>query len=63
MKINYNDPKSLECSKTILRGDIITVQEYITEQDKYQIKNITLHLKELGKQNKNQASRKKKNKD
>ena len=37
-------------SKTVLRGRFIVVQAYINEQKKYQINNLTLHLKQLKKE-------------
>ena len=38
------------CSKTALRGKFIAVQSYFKKQEKHQIDNLTLHLKQLEKE-------------
>ena len=38
------------CSKTVLRGKFITIQAYLKKQEKSQVNNLTLHLKELEKE-------------
>ena len=49
-----------DAAKTILRGKFILIQSYLKKQEKSQISNLTLHLKELGKeQTKSKASRRK----
>ena len=41
------------CSKTVLRGKFIAIQSYLWKQEKHQIGNLTLHLKQLEKEKKN----------
>ena len=36
--------------KTLLRGKFIAIQAYLKKQDKSQINNLTLHLKQLEKE-------------
>ena len=36
-----------DAGKAILRGKFITIQSYLKEQEKHQIDNLTLHLKQL----------------
>ena len=38
------------CSKSSFRGKFITIQSYLKEQEKHQIDNLTLHLKQLEQQ-------------
>ena len=49
------------CSKTVLRRKFIAIQFYLKKQEKSQIKNLSLHLKELEKeeQTKPKVSRRK----
>ena len=46
-------------SKAVLRGKFIEIQAYLRKQEKSQINNLTLHLKELEKeeQTKHKVSR------
>ena len=37
-------------SKTVLRGRFIAIQAYLKKQEKNQINNLTLHLKQLEKE-------------
>ena len=37
----------LDTAKAVLRGMLIAIQAYLRKQEKSQIKNLTLHLKEL----------------
>ena len=48
-------------AKAVLRGKFIAIQAYLKEQEKSQINNLTLHLKELEKeeQTKPKVSRRK----
>ena len=48
-------------SKAVLRGKFIAIQSYLKKQETSQINNITLHLKQLEKeeQKKTQVSRRK----
>ena len=50
-----------DAAKAILRGKFIAIQSYLKKQEKSQIKNLTLHLKELEKeeQTKPKVSRRK----
>ena len=36
--------------KAVLRGKFIAIQEYLKKQEKSQINNLTLHLKQLEKE-------------
>ena len=36
--------------KTVLRGKFITIQSYLKKQEKHQMDNLTLHLKQLEKE-------------
>ena len=36
--------------KAVLRGKFIAIQAYLKKQEKIQINNLTLHLKQLGKE-------------
>ena len=49
-----------DAAKAVLRGKFRAIQAYLKKQEKSQISNLTLHLKELGKeQTKSKASRRK----
>ena len=37
-------------AKVVLRGKFIAIQSYLKKQQKYQIENLTLHLKQLEKE-------------
>ena len=49
------------CSSDLLKGNFIAIQAYLKKQEKSQINNLTLHLKELEKeeQTKPKVSRRK----
>ena len=49
------------CSKTVLRGKFMAIQSHLKKQQKYQIHNLTLHLKQIQKeeQRKPKVSRRK----
>ena len=50
------------CRKAVLRGKFIAIQPYLKKQEKHQINNLTLHLKQLEKEkqtNKQKISRRK----
>ena len=51
----------LDSVKAVLRGRFIAIQAYLKKQEKNQINNLTLHLKQLEKEQKTQklAERKK----
>ena len=38
--------------KAVLRGKFLAIQSYLKKQEKHQIANLTLHLKQLEKKNK-----------
>ena len=38
------------CSEVVLRGKFIEIQSYLKKQEKHQIDNLTLHLKQLEKE-------------
>ena len=39
-----------DAKKAVLRGKFIAIQSYLKKQEKYQIDNVTLHLKQLEKE-------------
>ena len=39
-----------DATKAVLRGKLIAIQSYLKKQEKHQIDNLTLHLKELEKE-------------
>ena len=39
-----------DAAKAVLRGKFIAIQSYFNKQEKHQIDNLTLHLKQLGKE-------------
>ena len=49
------------CSQSSSKREVIALQSYLKKQEKYQIKNLTLHLKDLAKeeQTKPKVSRRK----
>ena len=51
----------MACRKAVLRGKFIAIQSYLRKQEKSQINNLTLHLKQLEKeeQTKPKVSRRK----
>ena len=40
-----------DAAKAVLRGKCIAIQSYLKKQEKHQIDNLTLHLKQLWKKN------------
>ena len=38
------------CKKAVLRGKFIAIQSYLKKQETFQINNLTLHLKQLEKE-------------
>ena len=38
------------CRKAVLRGKFIAIQPYLNKQEKHQMNNLTLHLKQLEKE-------------
>ena len=52
LKWKHNDQKSTGCSRSSSKRKFIAIQVYLREQEKSHINNLTLHLKELGKEEK-----------
>ena len=42
--------KTMGLAKAVLRGKFIVIQSYLKKQEKYQIDNLTLHLKQMEKE-------------
>ena len=45
---------SWDAEKAVLRGKLITIQSYLKKQEKHWIDNLTLHLKQLQKEQQQQ---------
>ena len=43
-----------DAAKAVLRGKFIAIQPYLKKQEKHQIDNLTLHLKQLEKEEEQQ---------
>ena len=41
-----------DAAKAVLRGKFIAIQSHLKKQEKSQVNNLTLHLKQLEKENK-----------
>ena len=39
-----------DAAKAVLRGKFIAIQSYLKKQEKHRTNNLTLHLKQLGKE-------------
>ena len=50
---NENMTTQNQAANEVLRGKFIAIQSYLKKQEKYQINNLTLHLKQLEKEQKN----------
>ena len=52
-----------DAAKAVLRGKFIAIQSYLKKQEKYLIDNLTLHLKQLEKEEQKnpKSSRKERN--
>ena len=42
-----------DAAKAVLRGKFIAIQSYLKKQEKHKIDSLTLHLKQLEKEDKN----------
>ena len=49
---NMTTQKLWDAAKAVLRGKFITIQSCLKKQEKYRIDNLTLHLKQLAKDQK-----------
>ena len=47
---NTTTPNLWDTIKAVLKGKFIAIQAYLKKQEKGQINNLTLHLKQLGKE-------------
>ena len=47
---NTTPQKLWDAAKAVLRGKFIAIQSYLRKQQTYQINNLTLHLKQLDKE-------------
>ena len=60
LKTNDNENTTTQklrgAAKAVLRGKFIAIQSYLKKQEKHQVDNLTLHLKELEKEQKQQQS-------
>ena len=58
LETNYNENKPThnlwDAAKAVLRGKLIAIQSYLKKQEKYWINNLTLQLKQLGKEKQQQ---------
>ena len=50
MKIKTTTPNQWDTVKAVLRGRFIAIQAYLKKQEKSQINNLTLYLKQLEKE-------------
>ena len=54
MKMKYNVLNLWNARNAVLRGKFITIQAYLKKQEKSQVNDLTLFLKELEKRTQNQ---------
>ena len=47
---NRSIPSLWDAAKAVLRGKFIAIQSYLKKQEKSQVNNLTLHLKQLDKE-------------
>ena len=58
-KDNENTIQNIwDSSEAVLRGRFIATQTYFKKEEKYQIENLTWHLKQLGKEQQQQQQKK-----
>ena len=57
LETNNNENMTMQnlwdAAKAVLRGKFIAIHSYLKKQEKYRIDNLTLHLKELEKEEQN----------
>ena len=46
MTMKTHNPKPMGCIKVVLKGKFIAIQAYLRKQEKSQIKNLNVHLKQ-----------------
>ena len=46
LQSKHDDPKPMGCSKRSSKRDVYSKEAYLKKKEKYQINNLTLHLKE-----------------
>ena len=49
-----DNSKPMGCSKSSSKREFIAIQSYLKKQEKHRIDNLTLHLKQLGKEEQQQ---------
>ena len=54
---NMTTQKPMGCSKSSCRGKFIAIQSYLKKQEKHRIDNLTLHLKQLEKEEQQQQKK------
>ena len=62
MKMKIQQPKTYGTLKAVLRGRFIAIQAYLKKQEKNQINNLTLHLKQQEKEEKKKRKFSRRNK-
>ena len=45
-----------DAAKAVLRGKFIAIESYLKKQEKYQINNLTLHIKQIEKEEQKNTS-------
>ena len=55
---NTTTQSQWDAAKAVLRGKFIAIQSYLKKQQKHWIENLTLHLKELEKEEQNKTKTK-----
>ena len=48
--VNMTTQNLWDAAKAVLRGKFIAIQSYLNKQEKHQVDNLTLHLKQLEKE-------------
>ena len=58
---NMSSQNLWDTAKAVLRGKFIAIQSYLKKQEKHQIDNLTLHLKQLEKEEPKKNQQKERN--